>query len=118
MKTLYPHTRFLYEARKLLVTLPVCFLLQFSIYFNQANGQVLISQVYATNGVAGTTYNTAFIQLFNLSASPVNINGWSVQWRGTSGSYTVISRPNVSIPFYQASRHTGLAICKKIIRVL
>jgi len=42
--------------------------------------QVVISQVYGGGGNTGAIYNADFIELFNRSASPVSLNGWSVQY--------------------------------------
>jgi hypothetical protein len=101
MKTTNLHNRVI-RARKLIFSLPVYILFLFLGSFNKANAGVIISQVYASDGSSGSTYNASFIQLFNLSAVPVNINGWSVQWRGTAGNYTLIALPNVTIPAFQA----------------
>ena len=102
MKTTYIHNRVFRLARKLAISLPVYFLFLFTGSINKANAGVIISQVYASDGSSGSTYNASFIQLFNLSAVSTNINGWSVQWRGALGSYTVIALPNITIPAYQA----------------
>jgi len=40
---------------------------------------VKISQVYGGGGNSGATYTNDYIELFNQSTSPVDINGWSVQ---------------------------------------
>jgi hypothetical protein len=101
MKTTILHKRAI-RARKLIISLSVYILFLFLGSFNKANAGVIISQVYASDGSSGSTYNASFIQLFNLSAVPANINGWSVQWRGASGNYTVIALPNITIPAFQA----------------
>ena len=41
---------------------------------------VKISQVYGGGGNSGSTYTNDFVELFNNSASPVDISGWSVQY--------------------------------------
>ncbi|MBI3228623.1 MAG: ExeM/NucH family extracellular endonuclease, partial [Burkholderiales bacterium] len=57
---------------------------------------VVISQVYGGGGNTGATYKNDFIELFNRSASPVNLNGWSVQYAGATGtSWQVTALPNV-----------------------
>ena len=86
MKTTYIHKRVFRLARKSAISLPIYFLFLFTGSINKANAGVIISQVYASDGGSGSTYNASFIQLFNLSAVPTNINGWSVQWRGALGS--------------------------------
>lgn len=46
---------------------------------------IVISQVYGGGGNSGATYKNDFIELYNLSGSPVNITGWSVQYAATTG---------------------------------
>ena len=45
---------------------------------------VKISQVYGGGGNSGSTYTNDFIEIFNQSAVPVNISGWSVQYAGAT----------------------------------
>jgi hypothetical protein len=40
---------------------------------------VVISAVYGGGGNASATYNQDFVQLYNLTASTINLNGWSLQ---------------------------------------
>ena len=47
---------------------------------------VTISQVYGGGGNSGATFTHDFIELFNKSASPVNVTGWSVQYASAAGS--------------------------------
>jgi hypothetical protein len=47
---------------------------------------VVISQVYGGGGNAGATLKNDFIELFNRGASPVNLNGWSVQYASAAGT--------------------------------
>jgi uncharacterized protein len=47
---------------------------------------VVISQVYGGGGNSGATLKNDFIELYNLSASPVDITGWTVQYASTAGS--------------------------------
>jgi predicted extracellular nuclease len=47
---------------------------------------VTISQVYGGGGNAGATYTHDFIELYNRSASPVDVTGWSVQYASSGGS--------------------------------
>jgi uncharacterized protein len=51
-----------------------------------AAGNVVISQVYGGGGNAGAVYKNDFIELFNRSASPVNVTGWSVQYASATGA--------------------------------
>lgn len=49
-------------------------------------GNVVISQVYGGGGNSGAPFTHDFIELFNRSAAPVNLTGWSVQYGSGSGS--------------------------------
>jgi len=46
---------------------------------------VRISQVYGGGGNSGALYKQDFIELFNASDSPVDLNGWSVQYAAVTG---------------------------------
>lgn len=62
---------------------------------------VVISQVYggAGCGTAGcSTYKNDYIELFNRGASPVSLNGWSVQYAAATGtSWQVTNLTNVML---------------------
>ena len=47
---------------------------------------VLISQIYGAGGNTGATYNSDYVELYNRSASPVSLTGWSVQYASSSGT--------------------------------
>jgi predicted extracellular nuclease len=47
---------------------------------------IVISQVYGGGGNSGATYTHDFIELFNLGATPVSLNGWSVQYTSATGT--------------------------------
>jgi endonuclease G len=47
---------------------------------------MVISQVYGGGGNASAAYQNDFIELFNRGASPVSLNGWSVQYASTTGT--------------------------------
>jgi trimeric autotransporter adhesin len=49
-------------------------------------GPVVISQVYGGGGNTGATLKNDFIELFNPGASPVSVDGWSVQYNSASGT--------------------------------
>ncbi|TWI14322.1 lamin tail domain-containing protein [Aerolutibacter ruishenii] len=51
-----------------------------------AQAQVVISQIYGGGGNAGATYRNDFIELRNLGAAAVNLNGWSVQYTSSAGT--------------------------------
>ena len=49
-------------------------------------GSVVISQVYGGGGNSNAPFTHDFIELFNRSAAPVNLTGWSVQYGSSGGS--------------------------------
>jgi len=65
---------------------------------------VVISQVYGGGGNSGATFTQDFVELFNRSANPVSLNGWSIQYTSSQGtsfaSSSIAALPNVSIPGY------------------
>ncbi len=64
-----------------------------------ASPNIVISQVYGGGGNTGATYKNDFIELFNRGTTPVNVNGWSVQYAAaTSAIWTVTNLTNVTIP--------------------
>jgi hypothetical protein len=64
-----------------------------------ASTTVVISQIYGGGGNTSATYKNDFIELHNLSASSVSVNGWSVQYASAANnSWSVTALPNVSIP--------------------
>ena len=51
-----------------------------------AAGNVVISQVYGGGGNGSAPYQNDFVELFNRSASPVSLAGWSVQYASATGT--------------------------------
>ena len=51
------------------------------------SANVVISQVYAAGGNTGAIYNQDFVELFNRSASPVTITGWTIQYASAAGAF-------------------------------
>jgi predicted extracellular nuclease len=49
---------------------------------------VVVSEVYGAGGNSGATLKNDFIELYNRSASPVTVTGWSVQYHSASSSST------------------------------
>lgn len=47
---------------------------------------IVISQIYGGGGNIGATYQNDFIELHNVGDSSVSLNGWSVQYAGTTGT--------------------------------
>jgi uncharacterized protein len=59
---------------------------------------IVISQVYGGGGNSGATFTHDFIELFNRGATPISINGWSVQYASAAGtSWTVTPLTDVTI---------------------
>ena len=51
-----------------------------------AAGNVVISQVYGSGGNSGAPLNADYVELFNRSAVPVSVAGWSVQYASATGT--------------------------------
>lgn len=63
-----------------------------------AVSDVVISQVYGGGGNSGSVFKNDFIELFNRSAAPVALNGWSVQYASATGtSWQVTALPAVTL---------------------
>jgi DNA/RNA endonuclease G (NUC1) len=54
---------------------------------------IVISQVFGGGGSAGAPYTHDFVEIFNRSASPVNLGSWSVQYASASGSNWLPASP-------------------------
>jgi len=61
-------------------------LLAFATQAAHAAGNVVISQVYGGGGNSGGVFSNDFIELFNRSAVPVSLAGWSVQYASAAGT--------------------------------
>jgi predicted extracellular nuclease len=81
---------------------------------SSAGAAVVISQVYGGGGNSGATYTNDFVELFNRSAAPVNITGWSVQYASSAGTtWGTPTSLNGTIPpggYYLVSLATSGAI--------
>lgn len=51
-----------------------------------ASSNVIIYEVYGAGGNIDALYQNDYIVLYNMSSSPVNLAGWSVQYASASGS--------------------------------
>jgi predicted extracellular nuclease len=78
---------------------------------------VVISQVYGGGGNSGAPYTHDFVELFNLSSSPVNLSNWKVQYfsaSGTSAANTVTLNATIQPGQYyliqQGGGSTGVAL--------
>ncbi|MGI4979276.1 MAG: lamin tail domain-containing protein [Janthinobacterium lividum] len=81
-----------FRRRQLTFALAPAFLLASSQLW-AASSTVVISQVYTAGGNSGATYNADYVELFNLSSSPVSLSGWSLQY--FSATATATSTPVV-----------------------
>jgi len=71
------------------------------IYFGKIGSQetgVVISQIYGAGGILNAIYNRDYIELYNQGASPVDLNGWSLQYASATGSNWFIHILNGIIP--------------------
>src|SRR3954467_594573 len=63
-----------------------------------AASSVVISQIYGGGGNSGATIKNDFIEIFNRGASPVSLNGWSVQYASAAGtSWQVTNLTNITL---------------------
>ena len=51
-----------------------------------ATSTVVVSQVYASGGNAGATYQNDFVELFNRGSSAVDVSGWTVQYASAAST--------------------------------
>lgn len=56
------------------------------VLFCPVGHALVISQIYGGGGNSGSTYTNDFIELFNNSPAPVDLNGMSVQYASSSGT--------------------------------
>jgi phosphatidylserine/phosphatidylglycerophosphate/cardiolipin synthase-like enzyme/predicted extracellular nuclease len=52
----------------------------------QTANHIVISEVYGGGGNSGAYWKNDFIELYNPTTSPININGWSVQYSSATGT--------------------------------
>ncbi len=57
-----------------------------SVMHAQVATQVVISEIYGGGGNSGATLKNDFIELYNPTACPVSLTGWSVQYASATGS--------------------------------
>ncbi|XSG75846.1 ExeM/NucH family extracellular endonuclease [Herpetosiphon llansteffanensis] len=60
---------------------------------------LVISQVYGGGGSAGTPYSNDFVEILNISTSPVSTNGLSVQYASATGTgnFSAFALPTATI---------------------
>ncbi|MEO8759683.1 MAG: PKD domain-containing protein [Bacteroidia bacterium] len=80
--------------------------------FSQVN-HVVISQVYGGGGNAGAPYKNDFVELFNPTASPISLTGWSVQYFSAAGSTASVTNLSGNIQpgaYYLVQQASGGAV--------
>ena len=68
------------------VTVTVLPPVSYGSLINPGVSHLVISQVYGGGGNTGAPFTHDFIEIFNPTASPVNVNGWSVQYASAAGT--------------------------------
>ncbi|MEO9325236.1 ExeM/NucH family extracellular endonuclease [Nocardioides sp. C4-1] len=65
-----------------------------------ASTTVVINEVYVNGGSTGAAFRSKFVELRNLTSSPVNLSGMSVQYRapGSTGNSTGVAALTGTIP--------------------
>ena len=54
---------------------------------------VLINEVYGGGGNNGATYTHDFVELVNVSSSPVSLDGWTLQYAAAGADKTFAAQP-------------------------
>ena len=52
----------------------------------QIAGHVVISEIYGGGGNIGATFKNDYVELYNPTASPVSLSGWSIQYASATGT--------------------------------
>ncbi len=52
---------------------------------------IVISQFYGGGGLSNAQYTNDFVELFNRGNTPINLNGWSVQYASATGSNWLVT---------------------------
>lgn len=89
----------MFRALRVRVTL-LAFLLLASLPAFATSNTVVISQIYGAGGNSGAVYNQDYVELFNNGTTAVSLNGWSLQYRSTTGTGVpngVAPLPNVTL---------------------
>src|SRR5215510_3472157 len=64
-------------------------MLSLTVGLAQADGPVVISQIYGGGGNSGATLRNDFVELFNRSNAAVGLSGWCLQYASAAGSFTL-----------------------------
>jgi uncharacterized protein len=62
------------------------------------SGSLVVGEVYAAGGNSGAAYANDYVELFNRGASPVAINGWTLQYASASSTSWQQTALSGSIP--------------------
>lgn len=65
---------------------------------NALSSDVVISGVYGGGGNSGATIKNDYIELANLTGSPINVSGWSVQYASAAGAVFQMTNLSGTIP--------------------
>ena len=65
--------------------------------FTVVQAPVLISQIYGAGENSSATYRQDYVELYNRSASPVSLAGWSVQYASSAGTTWAVTSLTGSI---------------------
>lgn len=83
------------------IFISVLFTLLFSVVtLAQITNHVVISEVYGGGGNTGAFYKNDFIELYNPTASSIDLAGWSVQYASATGTTWSATNLSGSIPAY------------------
>lgn len=56
------------------------------------HSQVVISQIYGAGGNTGAIFTHDYVELFNLTSSPVDLSGWTLNYASATGSFGTSNR--------------------------
>jgi len=62
------------------------------------SGSIVVGELYAAGGNSGAAYTNDYIELFNRGASPVAIDGWTLQYASSSSTSWASTALSGSIP--------------------
>jgi predicted extracellular nuclease len=63
-----------------------------------ASPTLVISQIYGGGGNAGATFKNDFIEILNVSAAPIDLTGYSVQYASATGAFSASTAlPSVTL---------------------
>jgi hypothetical protein len=71
---------------------------------------LVISQIYGGGGNSGAPWRNDFMEIFNPTAAPVVMSGWSLQYASAAGSTWQITPLNATIPaggYYLVQQGSG-----------